>query len=134
MKKLLNRLKSSKILYAVLLIAAFGCQKDHATEVEQWITHEIRLESEKTYTNGYTDVDVWVWFVNDAQDSLVRPAFWDGRNVWKVRFAPPDSGQTWRWSSYASVDDKGLVGKSGTLRSVAYNGKNRLLQHGLLRM
>lgn len=90
MKNLFNKLRSTKILYAVLLIAAVSCQKeDHATEVGQWTTHEIRLESAKTYSNGYTDVDVWVRFVNDAQDSLVRPAFWDGSNVWKVRFAPP---------------------------------------------
>ena len=118
MKKLFNKLASTTILYAVLLLGAAGCEKGgHATEVEQWTTHEIRLESEKSYTNGYTDVDVWVRFVNDAQDTLVRPAFWDGSNVWKVRFAPPDSGHTWNWESYASVGDKGLIGKSGTLRS-----------------
>ena len=135
MKKLLNKRKHPKILYAVLLLAVISCQKnDNVTEVEQWATHEIRLESEKTYTNGYTDVDAWVQFINDAQDSLMRPAFWDGGNVWKVRFAPPDSGHTWTWSTHASVDDKGLAGNSGTLRSVGYKGENRLLKHGLLRM
>ncbi|HEY9490026.1 MAG TPA: DUF4038 domain-containing protein, partial [Chryseosolibacter sp.] len=65
---------------------------------------------------------------------LVRPAFWDGGNVWKVRFAPPDSGRTWTWSSHASVDDKGLAGNSGILRSVGYKGENMLLKHGLLKM
>ena len=135
MKKLFNKLASTTILYAVLLLGAAGCEKgEHATEVEQWTTYEIRFESEKSYTNGYTDVDVWVRFVNDAQDTLVRPSFWDGSNVWKVRFAPPDSGHTWNWESYASVGDKGLIGKSGTLRSVPYTGKNTLLRHGLLRM
>ena len=125
-----------KILSLLLVAAAIvSCQNQRKpTEVEQWTTHEIGFDSEKSYKNGYTDVDVWVQFVNDKGDSLVRPAFWDGGNRWKVRFAPPDYGHTWTWSSHASVEDKGLVGKKGTLQSVAYQGKNKLLKHGLLRM
>ena len=125
-----------KILSLLLAAAAIvSCQnQSNPTEVEQWTTYEIRFDSEKPYKNGYTDVDVWVQFINDKGDSLVRPAFWDGGNIWKVRFAPPDFGHTWTWSSHASVEDKGLVGKTGTLQSVAYQGKNKLLKHGLLRM
>ncbi len=103
-------------------------------EVPQWTTHEIQLTSAATYANPYTEVDVWVHFENDVGQRLVRPAFWDGGSSWKVRFAPPDVGRTWTWRSEASVSDTGLAGKSGTLRSVAYAGDNRLIRHGLLRM
>jgi hypothetical protein len=102
--------------------------------VEQWITHEISFVSEESYANPYTDVDVWIQFINDKGDSLVRPAFWDGNNIWKVRFAPPDVGRTWFWKSNASIKDNGLMGKTGTFQSVAANSKNKLLKHGLLRM
>lgn len=127
---------SKKIYGLALAIAVMGgCQEPVETpEVEQWTTYEIRLDAEETYSNGYTDVDVWVQFVNDRGDSLVRPAFWDGGSSWKVRFAPPDSGRTWAWASLASVTDEGLSGKTGTLRSVAYLGTNSLLKHGLLSM
>lgn len=103
-------------------------------EVAQWTTCELKFESQKEYANPYTDVDVWARFVNEKGDTLIRPAFWDGGNVWKVRFTPPDAGQKWSWTSHASTDDDGLSGKTGTLRSVAYNGRNKLLRHGLLRM
>ena len=136
MTRFLKKLIALETLCLILVTGLLvGCQNQaHETEVEQWITHEIRLDAKNNYANGYTDVDVWVQFINDEQDSLIRPAFWDGGNVWKVRFAPPDSGHTWTWSSHASVDDEGLTGISGTLRSVGYKGDNKLLKHGLLRM
>ncbi|MEX2235617.1 MAG: DUF5060 domain-containing protein [Cyclobacteriaceae bacterium] len=125
-----------RIFFPLLsVVFFFGCKnQDHSDEVQQWTTHEIPFNSEKTYTNGYIDVEVWVQFRNDKGDSLVRPAFWDGDTVWKVRFAPPDFDNTWTWTSHASVEDMGLAGKTGTLRSVEYEGKNKLLRHGLLNM
>lgn len=103
-------------------------------KAEQWTTYEITLFSENSYLNPYADVEVWAWFSNEKNDSLLRPAFWDGSNRWKVRFTPPDTGQTWNWHSEASVNDKGLSERSGKLTSVPYKGKNKLLKHGLLRM
>lgn len=125
-----------RIILAILLTTTFfGCDKQVDTpEVGQWVTHEIILKAEGVFDNGYADVDVWLQFVNNQGDSLVRPAFWDGGQIWKVRFAPPDSGATWAWKSHASVNDNGLANKTGMLRSVPVKGKNELLGHGLLRM
>ena len=122
---------------AVLAIAFTFSSCQHTgtlPEVEQWTTYEVAFDSQTSFANGYTDVDVWVTFANEAGDSLVRPAFWDGDSRWKVRFAPPDSSGTWTWVSHASVEDAGLAGKTGTLRSVPYRGDNELLARGLLRM
>ncbi|MDO1449848.1 DUF5060 domain-containing protein [Rhodocytophaga aerolata] len=131
-----EKTKDMKVLTLLLvIITLLGCQNDNKlVEVEQWTTHEIRFESEKKYPNGYTDIDVWVQFVNDQGDSLLRPAFWDGNQVWKVRFTPPDFGHRWSWVSYASVDDSGLAGKTGTLHSIPYKANNNLLKRGLLKM
>ena len=126
----------AKGVVAVLMMTfLLGCNDRIAQpSVEQWSTHEMTLYSENSFKNGYTDVEVWMQFVNDRGDSLVRPAFWDGGKVWKVRFAPPDSGRVWSWTSYASVSDEGLSGKQGTLRSVTRKSSNQLLRRGLLRM
>ncbi len=130
--------RTSRWLAALLVLlcaAGIGCRRaTPGVVVQQWLTHEIALESTATYSNPYTDVDVWMRFENDAGERLVRPAFWDGGTTWRVRFAPPDRGRTWTWRSEASVADSGLAGRTGTLRSIAYDGHNRLLQHGLLRM
>ena len=128
-----SRLKTCCVLIAYLSI--FGCNGTRESErVEQWTTYEFALRAEKVYENPYTDVDVWAQFVNDDGDSLRRPAFWDGGAVWKVRFAPPDTGKTWTWTSFASTNDNGLNRKTGSLRSTPYQGQNKILHRGLLKM
>lgn len=100
----------------------------------QWSTMEISLQSQQTYSNPYSDVDVWAELKNDKGITLIRPAFWDGGNTWKVRFTPPDTGSVWTWKTFASVEDQELVGKTGSFKSIPYTGSNKLLKHGLLRM
>lgn len=120
----------------VLVVAMVGCnQGRHSTVpvVEAWTPVEITLVAEGSYDNPYTDVDVWAVFHDNNGDSLIRPAFWDGGDTWRVRFAPPRTDMQYAWRSYSSVSDAGLQ-QSGALASVAYSGNNKLLQHGLLKM
>lgn len=125
---------AQKIILISLLFFIFGCANStRHIAVPQWTSYEISVRSDKKYDNPYTDIDVWAWFVNEKGDSLVRPAFWDGGNTWKIRFAPPDVGQKWSWRIYASSEDAGFK-KSGELLSVPYTGNNKLVKHGLLRM
>jgi len=113
--------------------ACTQAEREDIPIVPQWTTHEIVLHSQRSYDNPYTDVEVWAVFENQEGDMLVRPAFWDGSQVWKIRFAPPDSQGTWTWQSFASEEaDTDLHGRSGKLRSAPYEGVNPLLQHGLL--
>ena len=119
----------------ILLFFSTGCNNEEtAVLAEQWTTTEIVLSSQDEYGNGYTDIDVWGRFINGRGDTIVRPAFWDGGRIWKIRFAPPDTGTVWSWTSYSDPPDKGLSGKHGKVRSVKYTGTNVLLRHGLLRM
>jgi len=71
------------------------------------------LKSSINYDNPYISVDVWAQFISDNNDTLIRPAFWDGGNIWQIRFAPPDSGSLWRWTTFSEPFDKGLSGKTG---------------------
>jgi hypothetical protein len=119
------------LLFAFYLI---GCKQADIL-VEQWTTYELTLLAAKEYASPYTDVEVWAIFKNGKGDSLIRPAFWDGENKWKIRFAPPDENGTWNWVSYCSHSaDKGLHLKRGKIQSVKYTGNNALLSNGLLGM
>lgn len=119
----------------LICVCFLSCeQSSDIAEVQQWSTHEIILTAAKSYSNGYTDVEVWAEFNNDKGLRMIRPAFWDGGKIWKIRFAPPDKGSTWRWVSFSNAGDDGLDGKQGSLQSVANNGTNRLLHRGLLKM
>jgi hypothetical protein len=125
-------------LSILLVLAIIGCKTTEQIalpEVPQWMTYEIDLESTVDYNNPYTEVEVYASFTNEAGETFTRPAFWDGGQSWKIRFAPPDDHSVWSWTTQATnADDSGLHRRSGQLRSVPYTGENSLLQHGLLTM
>ncbi|NMC38096.1 MAG: DUF4038 domain-containing protein [Bacteroidales bacterium] len=116
-----------------LLLAACQSSPKKESAVEQWTTCEITLEATSEYPNGYTDIEAWGVFTNDHNDSLIRPAFWDGGSIWKIRFAPPDTGAIWTWTTFSLPATKGLSGMKGSLRSVPYTGNNELIKNGLLK-
>ena len=119
----------------ILLLLPFLNLGQNQDQVPQWSTFEITLTAASNYENSYTDIDVWAVFTNQEGDSLKRPGFWDGGQIWKIRFAPTDSNRMWKWESYASnINDKGLNGHKGSFKSVANTGANSLLTHGLLKM
>ena len=118
---------------AVILFSRCTKEAEH-TDAEQWTTSEIVLTSERDYLNGYTDVEVWAVFSNEKNDSIKRPAFWDGSNTWRLRFTPPDSASLWKWTTFSVPADKGLAGRTGSLKSQSYKGSNKLIKHGLLKM
>lgn len=85
--------------------------------IHPWRAVELTFTSERVYTNPYTDVEVFVHFHHESGVELVRPAFWDGGGVWKVRFASPLTGGRWTWRSASAPRDPGLDGQQGTLRA-----------------
>lgn len=125
---------TSRLFFLLACALCGACRNEEVLKVPQWSTVELLLESGKAYPNGYTDAEVWAWFVNEKGDSLLRPAFWDGGNTWKIRFAPPDTGAVWSWKTYSSAEDEGLAGQTGKLLSAGYSGESALLKHGFLRM
>ncbi len=101
--------------------------------VGPWREVELTLTAGRSHPAAYRDVEVWADF-RCAGDLLQRPAFWDGDDVWRVRFAPPYAG-VWEWTVSAGVDDPGLTGATGTVecRAVEPSGDD-FLDHGFWRM
>jgi len=130
-----------KYILSLLLISTlfFRCNAPQSEELipesPQWQEVELSLTAVNTYTNPYTDVDVHAVFSGPDGRELRRPAFWDGGQNWKVRFASPLADGVWEWQSFASdSSDSGLHGQKGKLRSASYIGDNQLLRHGFLQM
>ena len=71
-----------------------------------WREIELTLTAVNSYTNPYTDLQPWIDFTHESGQRLRRPAFWDGGQMWRVRFAPTKPGG-WRWQSYSDVADPG---------------------------
>jgi hypothetical protein len=118
---------------ALILIFAFAGAA-RADDVEQWRCAELTLTSAKTYASPYQEVDVSAEFHGPGGLVLRRDAFWDGDNVWKIRFAPTSVGD-WTWETRANDEsDTGLHGRRGTLHCVPYTGDLPIYRHGFLRV
>jgi len=99
--------------------------------VQQWEVFETSITSTKDYENPFIDVQVDALFEKDGQRWKI-PAFWDGGNVWKVRFSPPEIGEyTFQFISNDN-SNKSLKGEKKTLTVTAYRGENKLYKHGMI--
>lgn len=100
--------------------------------VEQWRVAEISLGCDKrAYANPLTDVDVQAEFCGPNGETITLHGFWDGGDVWKVRFAPISVG-TWRYHTRAS-DQNPAFATSGQIECAAYTGALNIYRHGFLR-
>ncbi|GAB4181789.1 MAG: DUF4038 domain-containing protein [Roseiflexaceae bacterium] len=103
--------------------------------VYPWRMCELTLRAEHAYANGYIDVDVWVEFTHENGVVLRRPAFWDGGQEWRVRFASPYAEGRWEWCSFCSVADRGLDGRVGVLQcEPGPPSTHRFYRHGFWQM
>lgn len=103
-------------------------------KVQRWRAVEIVLTSSKTYTNPFQDVDVTATFRGAGGVTIVRPAFWDGGRIWKIRFAPPEAG-LWTMTTIATDPrNQGLHGVTRTVQCEPYTGNLEIFKHGFLKV
>ncbi len=99
----------------------------------QWMVTEISFTSKMTYTSCFDDVDLDVIFTHDNGTTIKIPAFWNGGNIWEVRFAPIQSGN-WIYKTVCSDTlNTGLNGKTGNLTCSAYTGNLDIYKHGFIK-
>jgi hypothetical protein len=113
--------------------------------VRQWEVFEMSLTARNTYANAYVEglpangqPLVQVTFVGTGGEARGRrytmAGFWDGGQTWKVRFAPPRSGD---WSYVSASADAGLNGVKGALKVTAWTADELAAnpaRHGFVRV
>ena len=114
-----------------------GCRLDSRSgneRVRTWMMTELRFESSTDYSSGGSEnILLDVTFTHPGSgETLVRPAFWDGGNVFLVRFAPTREGK-WRWET-SCPQDESLDGLKGRLACVKYDGDLAVYKHGFVRV
>src|ERR1700722_8700699 len=92
------------------------------------IPAEVVFHATGKHADPFNDVTMDVIFSNPDGVPYRVPAFWDGGNVWKARYASPLLGA----HTYVTkcAEDPGLNGVRGTIQVTAYRGKNPLYKHG----
>ena len=83
--------------------------------VHVWEKVEITLRAQNTYSNPYTEVEVWVDLKGPGLDKRVY-GFWDGEAIFRVRVLATSPGE-WLWVSGSNQADDGLNGRTGGFRA-----------------
>ncbi|MBP5662161.1 MAG: DUF4038 domain-containing protein, partial [Clostridia bacterium] len=102
------------------------------TTAKTWVAEEIVLLSSKTYNDPYRDVDVSL-VLTKGSTTLTVPGFWDGGNVWRVRFACPSAGE-WSYKTVCTnTADKGLHNRTGKVTCTPYSGSLDIYKRGFVK-
>ncbi len=99
--------------------------------VERWGRYEQSFTSARSYDNPLYDLSSFaVRFISPTGREVRVNGFWDGGDLWKVRFMPDEPGP-WAWVSEASdTSNTGLHKRSGSFRCLQAAGEGALARSG----
>jgi len=128
MKKALLTLVASFLMPLIAIHAA------EPAKVEANQVMEVSLVSAKPYANPFMEVEVDAVVTRPDGKQLRVPAFWNGGNDWKFRYASELTGiHSWK-TECKDATNTGLHGISGTSEVVPSTSDNPLYKHGPVRV
>jgi len=95
---------------------------------------EWAFETAKAYADPFNEVELDMVVTDPDGEELRVPAFWAGGQQWRVRFSSPKVGRHRYRTECSDADNADLHGVEGKLEVAPYEGSNRLLHHGPLRV
>jgi hypothetical protein len=105
-----------------------------AASVARYARFDQTLESTVTYGNPVQETSLTATFTAPDKTQSKVPGFWDGGAVWKIRFAPEQTGE-WSYETTCSdASNKGLHRQKGTFTVTAAEGSSRFATHGPIRV
>ena len=113
------RLMLRSLLACAWFAAAGGSALAAQAAPGVWELQEIELRASGRYRNPYVQVETWVDLKGPDFSKRVY-GFWDGGDLFRVRFVATSPGE-WRWTSGSNQPaDSGLNGRSGAFRAVSW--------------
>ncbi len=94
---------------------------------------EIILNSTKSYSNPFLDVEIDATFTHEDGSVITLPGFWNGGSEWKVRFCPEKAGK-WNYSVSCSDKENSSLCACGIIEASECEPKNDLERHGYVRL
>lgn len=124
------RLRSPVILVVLLATAACG----QGSDVPKWGLFEAAFASTTPSASPFQDKDLFVTFTSPTKRAVTVRGFWDGGDVWRVRFSPDEAGE-WTYVTRAlPASDSGLHARIGRFRVADADGDTRFDRHGPVRV
>ena len=101
-------------------------------KVTCWQAAALALESSISYQRPFYDVQLDAIFTHENGKTLTIPAFWDGGNLFILRFALPLIGE-WNYKTVCSDPDNSSLLKEGTITVLEYTGDLDIYKHGFIK-
>ncbi len=117
-------------LYLILALAVSFTHSATGAKTPANVMTELTFTAKHSHTDPFNEVTLDVLFTDPHGRALRVPAFWDGGNIWKVRYASPEIGTHHFRTQCSDVGDKGLNGVTGKISIRHYTGNNPLYRHG----
>lgn len=107
-------------------------KEKYSTKQNQVI--EISFISTEKYKDPFKEVELDVVFTNPNGNRITVPAFWSGKDIWKVRYSSPLEGCHKFITRCSDQNNENLNNSSGVINISEYTGSNKLLKHGSLKV
>lgn len=104
---------------------------DFTLTSETWLMNELTFESDKYYADPFNDVDIELHLYSDGRLYKI-PGFWDGGNVWKIRFVCPFEGEWYFKTVCTDAENTALHSKTGKVTCTKYTGNLDIYKHGFV--
>lgn len=108
---------------------------DNAVKGTVWQVTELSFKTTKKYVQVKGQQGKVVFdcvFTHKATGTtLTMPGFWDGGEVFKIRFAPTKTG-VWEYKTVCATDDS-LNGHTGSINAEAYTGNLEIYKRGFIK-
>ena len=95
---------------------------------------EWSFTSGKTYKDAFNEIELDVIITDPGGTEQRVPAFWDGDQVWRVRYSAPAAGRYTYTTICSDTSNAGLHGQTGSIDVAPYSGSNPLYRHGPIRV
>lgn len=105
------------VIWAICWMAfASGAYAGPVAKVGRWALWETALHARSVPGNPFTGLTVQAQFVSPSGRRYAVEGFYDGGDVWRIRFMPDELG-IWRWSARSVPAEAGLDA-SGSFRCI----------------
>jgi hypothetical protein len=101
------------------------------TEAETWVASEMTFIA-NTMVGDAANSRILDVIFTDGNQTMTVPGFWDGGNIWRVRFALPTEG-IWTYKTvFSDPTDAGVHNITGSINVKKYSGDLDIYKHGFV--
>jgi hypothetical protein len=115
-------------------VAVAAAAQEQILRTDANVMVEMTFTARHSHADPFNEVVLDVYFTTPLGREMRVPAFWDGGEVWKARYASPEVGSHAFHTVCSDAEDGGLQGIKGRVEVTPYAGKNPFYLHGALQV